>query len=165
MSDKFRWPLATVVGIEGNMLLVEFLDAKEELCSISVNVKDGKKFSLGETVDLSRDKAEPVEDNVERKPVRVDRVSIKPEKLYSLKIDGKKLKGLFQERDSMSGMKKLVRVGNGPYCEVVVDCPDGVMEVLSTVMGSNEDIDVTVVKASPDLVDEMMEKLKEGDKE
>ena len=162
MKDEFRWPLATIVGIEDKRLLVEFLDAKEKKCSIAVSVSDETMFEMGQTVDLSRGGQAEV-DTVERKPVRVDKVSIRPEKLYSLRVNGKKVKGLFQERDSMSGMKKLVRVGNGPYCELVVDCPDALIEVLGTVLGAEEDVDVTVIKASPDLAHEMVKKTESED--
>jgi len=162
MSEEkaVKWPLAKVVGIEDGMILVEFIDAIGEGRGIAVSVSKETAWEVGQVVDLSRK-----DDCVVRNPVKSERVSIKAEKLYSISVDGKKVKGLFKETGSMSGMKKLVRMGGEKHCEIVVDCPEGVMEVLSGVLGVNDDLDVTVVKASPNFVDEMMGIIKKGDRE
>lgn len=154
---KPMWPMAQVTGIELDTLLVEFEDAVGELRAIAVRVPDSKAFELGQVVDLSRKS----DDGVKRSPVKKEQVTIRPEKLYTISVNGKKMSGLFKEQGSLSGMRKMVRVGNGPYCEVVVDCPDDVFEVIRTVMCGDEELDVTVVKASSDFVDEMMEAVKE----
>jgi len=161
MSDEVKdeiqhWPLANVVAVDEENIIVRFVDALGKVCSMAVDA-NGREWESGQEVDLSRR-----DDGVERSPVKEEKVSIRAEKLYSIRVDGRKMKGLFQERESMSGMKRLVKVGRGDKREVVVDCPDGLMEVLGPLLGDSEDIDVNVVKASSSFVDEMMGNQTEG---
>ena len=93
------------------------------------------------------------------KSMKAPKIEIRAEMRYVVRVAGKEMESRYRQVGEMCGMKEL-RDERG--CCIVVDTPDEFGEVLNRLFGTEEYTKVSLIKASPQVIEEMEEIIAEA---